>query len=165
MKKPGFGADSASSDRPISNLTFLFKLIEHLVCRQLTTYEQQNHLVTPLQSAYRMHSSTETAILKIASDIFDAMNDRYVALLALLDFDTAFGTVDHYILIHRLNNSYGIGGTALRWIRSLLSGLVQFVCYVGQQSSQSFLTCSIPQGSVPGPFFFSLYATDVVYIA
>ena len=112
-----------------------------------------------------MQHSTETATLKIASDIFDAMDDHHVTILVLLDLSTAFDTLDHDILIHQLNYSYGIGGIALRWIHSFLNGHIQVVNCASQQSSHSFLTSGVPQGSVSGPFFFSLYTANVEFIA
>ena len=61
LKKSGLDADSASNYRPVSNFSFLFKLIERLVCRQLTSCLTNHHLLAPLQSAYREYHSTETA--------------------------------------------------------------------------------------------------------
>ncbi len=87
--KAGLDPDSASSYRPISNLTFLFKLMERLVCCQLNAYLHQYRLLASLQSAYRKHHSTETATLKIASDVFDAVDAENVTVLALLDFSAA----------------------------------------------------------------------------
>ena len=97
-------------------MTFLSKLIEHLVCRQLTVYLLQHLLLSSQQSAYRLHHSTETATLKVASDIFDASDSGHVIIIALLDLSAAFDTVDHGILMQRLNYSNGIGGSPLRWI-------------------------------------------------
>jgi hypothetical protein len=164
LKKPGLDTDCTSSYRPVSNLTFLSKLVERLVCRQLTAYLQQHHLLVPQQSAYREHHSTETATLKVASDVFDAMDVGEVTILALLDLSAAFDTVDHEILLRRLHYSYGIGGTALRWIRSFLTGRAQVVNFSGRVSTSSVLTCGVPQGSVLGPLLFNLYTADVVSI-
>ena len=140
VKKSGLDPDSASSYRPISNLTFLSKLIERLVCQQLNAYLQSNNLLAPLQSAYRQHHSTETAVLKIASDVFDSADNSHITLLALLDLSAAFDTVDHNILLQRLRHTYGIGGAVLRWVRSFLTGRMQVVHFNGQQSASSPLT-------------------------
>ena len=79
------------------------------------------------QSAYRMHHSAESVTQKIAYEIFDAMDDCHVTLLVLLDLSTAFDTVDYDILIHRLDFSCDISGTALHWICFFVSGRVQVV--------------------------------------
>ena len=146
-------------------MTFLSKLIERLVCRQLTAYLLQLNLLPPQQSAYRLHHSTETATLKVATDIFDAADSVHVTILALLDLSPAFDTVDHEILLQRLSYLYGIGGTPLRWTRSVLSDRTQVVYFSGQQSAQLVPTCDVPQGSVPGHIIFALYTADVIRTA
>ena len=99
LKKSGLDADCASNYRPVSNLSFLSKLIEHLVCHQLKSYLTNHHLLAPLQSAYREHHSTETATLRVASDLFNAADAGQVTVVALLDLSAAFDTVDHDILL------------------------------------------------------------------
>ena len=164
VKKLGLDPDCMSSYRPVSNLTFLSKLVECLVCGQLMAYLQDNHHLVPQQSSYCRHHSTETAMLKIASNVFDVAYAGHVTILALLDLSAAFDTVDHVILLQRLNHTYGIGGTVLHWVRSFLSGQVQVVHFAGQHSKESPLLCGLPQGSVSGPILFSLYTADVVRI-
>jgi hypothetical protein len=95
LKKSELDPDNPFTYRPVSNLMFLSKLIERLVCRQLATYLEEHRLLASQQSAYREHHSTETATQKIASDVFDAMDRRDVTILALIDFSAAFDTVDH----------------------------------------------------------------------
>ena len=165
VKKLGLNPDCTSSYRPVSNLIFLSKLVERLVCGQLIAYLQKNHHLVLQQSAYRQHHSTETAMLKIASDVFDATDAGHVTILALLDLSAAFDTVDHDILLQRINHTYGIGGTMLHWMRSFLNGRVQVVHIAGQHSKESPLLCGLPQGSVSGPILFSLYTADVARIA
>ena len=69
-----------------------------IVASQLTGYLQMNRLLPDHQSAYRQGHSTETALLKIFSDILDAADSAQVTLLGLLDLSTAFDTVDHNII-------------------------------------------------------------------
>ena len=113
----------------------------------------------------RQDHSTETAVLKIASDVFDSADTGHVTLLALLDLSAAFDTVDHEILLQRLEHSYCVDGTALQWVRSFHFGRIQVVHFNGHLSTESLLTCGVPQGSVSGPKFFTLYTADVVRIA
>ena len=84
VKKTGLDINCVSNYRPISNLTFLSKLIEHLACRQLIFYLNEHRFLASVQSAYRENYSTETATLKVASDIFNASDAGHVTLLALL---------------------------------------------------------------------------------
>jgi len=167
LKKPGLDADECKNYRPISNLTFISKVIERLVARQLTEYLQDNKLLPTFQSAYRRGHSTETALLKIISDIFDAAdaNPSRVTLLGMLDLSAAFDTVDHETLLARLQQSYGISGSALSWLASFLSTRSQTVAFNSQSSAATRLQHGVPQGSVLGPLLFLLYTADVADIA
>ena len=101
------------------------------------------------------------ATLRIASDVFNAADVGQVTVVALLDPSAAFDTVDHDILL-RLNISYGVGGTVLRSITSFISNKTQVVNFAGGQSSQTTLTCSVPQGSVSNPILFALNTADFI---
>ena len=85
LKKTGMDADELKNYRPISNLTFMSKLVERAVASRLTSYLNEHALMPQLQSAYRRHHSTETALLKVLSDIYATIDRRQVTLLALLD--------------------------------------------------------------------------------
>jgi hypothetical protein len=115
------------SYRPISNLTVLSKSLERLVARQIIDYLTEYRLLPELQSAYRVHHSTETAVLKVLADILRAIDQGDLAVLTLLDLSAAFDTVDHVTLLHRLRSSYGFTDSALNWFASYLTGRVQFV--------------------------------------
>ena len=82
------------------------KVIERLVAEQLTEHLDESNLMPPLQSAYRRHHSTQSAIVKVMSDILDAADSRQVTLLGLLDLSAAFDTVDHQILLQRLKIAF-----------------------------------------------------------
>ena len=113
VKKPGLDTTNASSYRPISNLSVLSKLLERLVVRQLMEYLSSADLMPPLQSGFRQGHSTETAVLRVLSDILQAVDNGDVAALVLLDLSAAFGTVDHSILLQRLHLTFGIDDTCL----------------------------------------------------
>ena len=114
LKKTGLDPNDVKSYRPVSNLTFMYKIVERLVSRQVTEHLHRNGLMPTVQSAYRHGYSTETALLKIVSDITDATDAGKVSLLAMLDMSSAFDTVDFDILLKRLETSYGISGTVSR---------------------------------------------------
>ena len=94
--------------RPISNLHFLSKLIERAVSSQLAEHLSCNNMNEQLQSAYRKHHSTETALVKVTNDLLMEMDRNKVCLLVQLDLSAAFDTVDINILLERLQNYYGI---------------------------------------------------------
>jgi len=165
LKKPGADPDDPKNYRPISNLTFMSKIIERLVVEQMTQHLDENNLMPQCQSAYRKHHSTESALMKVLSDILDAADCRQVTLLGLLDLSAAFDTVDHNILLQRLGTSFGLGGPVLEWLKSFLSSRQQAVMFRGQTSAYVSLVCGVPQGSVLGPLLFLLYTADVGTIA
>ena len=89
------------------------KITEKVVLQQLLAYLTEHKLICPSESTYRPHHSTETALLKIPNDILLALDSGKVSLLTLLDLSAAFDTIDHCILLDRLQHMYGISGTAL----------------------------------------------------
>ena len=107
LKKPDLDPADVKSYRPISNLLVILKLLERLVATQLLDYLITLRLLPDLQSAYRANHSTETAVLKVLVDILRAVDSSDLTVLSLLDLSAAFDTVDHTILLCRLNESYG----------------------------------------------------------
>ena len=99
LKKPNFDNGDTNSYRPISNLSVISKLLERLILRRITNHLNDNNLFPMNQSAYRQFHSTETAVLKVFSDVLSAADHGKLTLLALLDLSSAFDTVDHNILL------------------------------------------------------------------
>ena len=97
----------------MSNLPFIAKIVEKLACHQLVAFFERLTLLPSLQSAYRKNHSTETAVLKVITDVLRAADRGEVSLLCMLDLSAAFDTVDHDILIERLRQSFGVQGLAL----------------------------------------------------
>ena len=118
--------------RPVStNLSYVSKLVERIVASQLKDYLTLNSLLPQHQSAYRQHHCTETAMLKVLSDVFLAADSQKVTLLVLLDLSAAFDCVDCDILLHRLQSSFGLAGKVLDWLRSFLTVLWIGFCLTG----------------------------------
>ena len=93
-----------------------------------------------------------------------ALDSRNCAVLLLLDLFSAFDTVDHEILIHRLRTRFGIKVKALDWFRSYLTNRSQFVNIDGSKSDTHNMTCAVPQGSVLGPILYLLYTSALADI-
>ena len=132
------------------------KLLERVVSSQLTVYLTNNNLIDSFQSGFRSHHSTETALVKVTNDLLMAMDTDKTSLLLLLDLSAAFDTVDHSILIHRLEHLVGVKGSVLDWFRSYLSNRSQRVLFNNTLSDYSRVKYGVPQGSVLGPLLFCL---------
>ena len=161
LKKPSLDQNCLKNYRPVSNLSFLSKVLEKIVLSQLLDHLTHNHLLNPHQSTYRQSHSTETALLRIVNDILLGLDNDKVALLAPSDMSAAFDTIDHSILLSRLQTSFGISDTVLSWFQSYLLDRSQTVCVKGASSKPSVLSFGVPQGSVLGPILFVLYASPV----
>ena len=118
LKKPNADCEQFSNFHPVSNLKFLSKLVERTVFVQLNNYVIVNGLHESFQSVYKVHKSTETTLLTITDDILLSLDRGDNVFLLLLDFSAAFDTVDHSLLLWRLENSFGITGTVLQWFHS-----------------------------------------------
>ena len=113
------------------------------------------------QSAYRKHHSTESALLNIQNDILLNMAKGSVTARTLLDLSAAFDTIDHTILLDRLNVYYGISELTLDWFILYLSGRTHSVKVGSTLSHPAVLQYGVPQGSVLGPILFSLYTNPI----
>ena len=157
LKKMSLDPDDLKNYRPVSNLSFLSKVLERLVLSQLNEHLNHNNLLNPLQSAYRPNHSTETALLRIVNDLLTAMDNNKICILTLLYLSAAIDTIDHQILLTRLQHSFGISGPALSWFSSYLSNRTHAVTINSLQSEHTRLHYGVPQGSVLGPVLFILY--------
>ena len=161
LKKPSLDKELLSNYRPISNLSFLSKLLERAVLSHLNESLTSNNPLNPNQSAYTKHHSTETVLASLYNKLVMAIGRQQVSCLCLLDISAAFDTIDHSILIKRLSSVFGISGTALLWIKSYLSSRSFTVNAAGYSSNPHTLTCGVPQGSVLGPLLFILYTSTL----
>ena len=142
-------------------VAFTYMITEKIVLLQLSQHLESNNLLYPLQSAYHLGHSTNTALLKIVNDLLAALDVNHISLLCLFDLSTAFDTINHSILLSRLHHTFGISSTALSWFQSYLSDQTQVVSVNGVSSTPAALNFGIPQGSVLGPILFVLYTHPI----
>ncbi len=154
LKKPQLDKEVLSNYRPVSNLTYVSKLIERVIAKQLVDHLESNNLAEIFQSAYKQYHSTETALTFVTNDILTALDQKQAVLLVLLDLSAAFDTVDHRVLLRRLEVRVSLRDVALQWMESYLTHRHQHVSVGGGKSSSQELKWGVPQGSVLGPILF-----------
>lgn len=128
---------------------------------QMQDYLAENHLLAKYQSGFRARHSCESALLKVTSDLREALDVGDLGVLVLLDFSKAFDSVVHNKLLQKLYTSYYFSSSAVELIKSFLSNRLQQVNVNGVSSSFLPLLKGVPQGSVIGPLLFSLYINDI----
>ena len=161
LKKANSNINDFKNYRPISNLSFISKIIEKVVLLQLSHHLSINNLFNRDQSAYRPGHSTETALNKVMNDLLLSLDSGNISILTLLDLSAAFDTIDHNILLSRLEHVFGISGTPLSWFRSYLLERQQTVVIQTHRSNPAVNSYGVPQGSVLGPILFILYTTPL----
>jgi len=157
LKKSSLDSEILKNFRPVSNLSFLSKVIEKVIASRLLDHMTQNNLMDPMQSAYRKGHSTETALLRVHNDIVCAVDKGHGVCLILLDLSAAFDTVDHTILLTFLEEHIGLEGPPLNVFKSYLTHRTQCVSIKGVFSELNELMYGVPQGSVLGPLAFCIY--------
>ena len=157
LKKANLDPERLKNFRPVSNLPTIEKLLEQVVAHRMEEHLQVEDLHDTYQSAYRKHHSTETALVKIHADISEALDQGSLAVLITLDLSAAFDTIDHQILLDRLQDLFGIAGDALKWMASYFKDRAQSVVIGESSSREQRLTSGVPQGSVLGPKCYTMY--------
>jgi len=164
LKKTTLPKNELSNYRPISNLNFISKVLERVLYSRLCCHLDSFPSLSSFQSAYRKFYSTETALIRIHNDITLAMDQQRVSALVLLDLSAAFDTIDHNILLSRLNTCFGVSDTAHSLLSSYLSERSQSVSIDQTCSPNLALLRGVPQGSVLGPLLFTLYTTPLSHL-
>lgn len=147
--------------RPVSILPVFSKVLEKLACNRLETFCNENNILCNSQFGFRKNRTTETALITLTEAIIKAMENKQHTVGVFLDLSKAFDTIDHTILLSKLQH-YGIRGNALNWFKSYLSNRKQYVQYNYVNSNLQSLSCGVPQGSILGPILFLLYINDIV---
>ena len=116
-----------------------------------------NNAIYNLQFIFRQQYSTSHALINITENIRKALDDGNIGCGVFIDLQKAFDTVDHQILLAKLNH-YRICGVSNNWFKSFLSYCTQYVSINGYESGLVALNCGVPQGSVLAPLlFFSIF--------
>ena len=130
---------------------------------RIYSYLKQHNLLYEKQFGFQKNTSTEHAILELVESITIALTNKKVTLGVFIDLSKAFDTVNHEILLEKLQH-YGIKGHTLKWLKSYITNRKQCICIEnGSFTDLTDVICGVPQGSILGPLLFLIYVNDMPF--
>ena len=148
----------ATNYRPISVLSSFSKIFEKIIYDRLNKYFFSNSIISKEQLGFRAGHSTTHVFTDVISKLQTYRDNKNFTCLILLDLSKAFNTVDHSILLNKLEK-YGVRGNVLNLLKSYVNNRQQVVHIQNTFSVSHYVRC-VPQGFVLGPLLFSIYIND-----
>ena len=149
-----------SNYRPISLLPTISKIFEKLMYARLIEFINKHNILYKYQFGFQSGMSTEYAVNALLHNIVNTLENKEYGVCILLDFAKAFDTVNHEILLKKLDH-YGMRGVAQQWFRSYLTNRMQCTEVGDSQSELEIIRWGVPQGSILGPLLFIMYINDL----
>ena len=150
----------AKSYRPVAILPILSKVLERVMYRKIITYMDENKLFNPSHHAYRSFHSTTTAMIQMHDTWLEAIDKGDLAGVCMVDMSAAFDVVDTELLLEKMK-IYGFDRGALQWMWSYLTYRSQGVYIEGCMSKMLKLEAGVPQGSILGPLFYTIFTNEL----
>ena len=149
-----------SNYRPISLLSNIDKILERLMYNRLYNFLEKKEIIFSLQFGFQQKYSTTHALIHLTDKIRTEIDKGNYVCGIFVDFQKAFDTVDHHILLKKLEY-YGVREISNKWFASYLSNRKQFVSINGYKSNLADVKCGVPQGSILGPLLFLIYINEL----
>ena len=150
--------------RPVSLLSTLSKVFERSFYTRLSSFLEEQKILYENQFGFRKRHSTYMANLILMNKVISSIEKNEFTIGVYLDFSKAFDTVNHSILLKKLEH-YGIRGLSNNWIEDYLSNRKQFAVINGIKSKTRTIKTGVPQGSILGPLLFLLYINDMEMVS
>ena len=148
------------SYRPVAILPILSKVLERAMFQQVVYFMDSNNFFNPNHHAYRSFHSTTTAMLQMYTTWLDALEQGDMAAVCMIDMSAAFDVVDTALLLDKMK-MYGFDRNAVQWTWSYLTYRSQSVYIEGSLSSPLSLIAGVPQGSILGPLFYTIFTNEL----
>ena len=147
--------------RPISILPIISKILERLIFYLIYKFLNDNSVLSKFQSGFRPKHSTLTSLIQMCDTLYENMDNGRLNGVVFLDMRKAFDSINHNILLQKMNTQFGIKNLELEWFKSYLNNREQVCVVNGKTSSAKKIMCGVQQSSILGPLLFLLYINDL----